>query len=86
MWKLAIYTKMSINPGIWFLEVAANGTFEFHSQAGDGTPFRAGTFSASGGHWSMEATGGYSDSGTYKFPPSGVWEATGKLGTGKWRK
>jgi hypothetical protein len=86
IWKLSIFTKMQINPGIWVLEIASNGTYEFHSEAGDGAPSQAGTFSASGGHWSMHATNGDTDGGTYKFASPGVWVATGKLGTGTWRK
>ncbi|MGC1873024.1 MAG: DUF4189 domain-containing protein [Acidobacteriaceae bacterium] len=78
--------KLSINPGYWVLEIAPNGTYEFHSEADDGAQSQAGTFSARDGHWSMHATNGYSDGGTYKFLSPNVWEATGKLGTGTWRK
>lgn len=75
-----------INPGRWVWEVAPNGTYEFHSEAPDGTPSNAGTFSASDGHWSLHSTDGYTDGGTYKFVPPDSLVATGKLGTGTWRR
>jgi hypothetical protein len=57
-----------INPSRWLWQLARNGTYEFHSEAGDGTAPHAGTFSAHDGHWSLHATNGCTDEGTYTFP------------------
>jgi hypothetical protein len=69
---------------VW--EITSNGIYEFHSEAPDGAPSHAGTFSANDGHWSLHSTDGYTDAGTYKFVPPGSWVATGRLGTGTWRR
>lgn len=67
--------------------MAPNGTYELHSEAMDNTPSNAGTFSASNGHYTLHAiTMTWDDAGTYKVQSSGVVVATGKLGTGTWRK
>lgn len=74
------------NPGRWIWEIGAHGTYEFHSEAPDGAPPQAGSFSANGGTWSMKATNGYSDGGTYQFQPPDILVATGKLGTASWHR
>ena len=78
--------ELLINPGRWVWEIAPNGTYEFHSEAPDGTASNAGTFLANDGHWSLQSTDGYTDGGTYKFVPPGSLVATGRLGTGTWRR
>jgi hypothetical protein len=70
------------NPGVWVWRIAANGTYEFHSEAGDGAAPQAGTVSASNGKWSN----GWTDGGTYTFQAPNTLLATGKLGTGAWRR
>jgi hypothetical protein len=72
--------------GTWVLEIHRDGTYKFHSEAGDGVAPNAGTFSASSGRWSLQATNGYADGGTYLFQPPDTWIATGKLGTATWRQ
>jgi hypothetical protein len=71
--------------GLWVFEILRNGTYRFHSEAGDGVAPHTGSFSANNGHWSMRATTGYADGGTYLFRAPDVWIATGRLGTGAWR-
>jgi Domain of unknown function (DUF4189) len=80
--------ELLMNPGIWVWEIGPDGTYEFHSEAPDGVPSQAGIFSASGGHWSMQATAGYpdSDGGSYMFQSPDTMIATGRLGTGTWRR
>jgi hypothetical protein len=80
--------EYSINPGRWVWQIAANGTYEFHSEAADPAPSHSGVFSASGGHWSLKSTSGFEDidGGQYKFESSSVMTATGKLGTAKWSR
>jgi Domain of unknown function (DUF4189) len=79
--------SININPGRWVWRVAANGTYELHSEAMDNTPSNAGTFSASNGHYTLHAiTMPWDDQGTYTMQSPTVVVATGKLGTGTWRK
>ena len=67
--------------------IAANGTYEFHSEAGDRAPSQAGTISARGGAWSIQAQNmKWTDTGTYTFQAPGTMIATGKLGTGTWHR
>lgn len=72
--------------GTWVLEIHRDGTYKFHSEAADGVAPNAGTFSANNGRWSLSATNGYADGGTYLFQPPDTWIATGKLGTAAWRQ
>lgn len=79
--------ELFINPGRWIWRVAPNGTYELHSEAMDNTPSNAGTFSASNGHYTLHAiTMSWDDAGTYKVQSPGVVVATGKLGTGTWKR
>ena len=77
---------MPVAKGLWVFEVLPNGTYRFHSEAGDGVAPHAGSFSSGGGHWSMRATTGYADAGTYLLQASDVWIATGRQGTATWRR
>ena len=72
------------NPGRWICEIAPHGTYQFHSEAIDGVASYAGTFSASGGYWSLQATSGWSDGGTYRFQAPDTLVMTGSLGTIAW--
>jgi hypothetical protein len=75
------------NPGRWIWRIARNGTYEFHSEAGDGAPSQAGTLTAKDGHWTIHAINfDYTDGGTYTFNAPGTLTATGKLGTGSWHR
>lgn len=79
--------EMERNPGRWIWRVAANGTYEFHSETDDNTPSNAGTFTASTGHYTLHAISmTWDDVGTYKAQSPGVVVATGKLGTGTWKR
>jgi hypothetical protein len=79
--------ELLINPGNWIWRVAANGTYEFHSEAGDGAPTHAGTFTASQDHYTLHAINlSWDDTGTYAFQGPDTVVAKGKLGTGTWRR
>jgi hypothetical protein len=78
--------ELFINPGRWVWQIGRNGTYQFHSEAGDGASTHAGTFSARDGHWSIQATSGISDGGPYTFSTPNIFVTTGKLGTGSWRR
>jgi hypothetical protein len=71
--------------GLWVFEILPNGTYRFHSEAGDGVASHTGSFSAGNRHWSMRATTGYADEGTYVLQGSDVWLTTGRQGTATWR-
>ncbi len=78
---------LDINPGRWIWRVAANGTYEFHSEAIDQAGANAGTLTSAGGHYTLHAiTTAWDDVGTYVVQSPGVIVATGKLGTGTWKK
>jgi hypothetical protein len=72
--------------GFWVWEIHADGTYAFHSEAGDGVPPHSGTFSASKGRWKLKATTGWADLGVYVFQPPDTLIATGLLGTAAWRR
>jgi hypothetical protein len=78
--------KLALQGGPWVWQIRRDGTYSFHSEAGDGAPQHAGAFSASNGHWSLKATNGYTDGGTYLFQRPDTLIAAGKLGTAAWRK
>jgi hypothetical protein len=76
-----------VNPGRWIWRIASNGTYEFHSEAGDGAPSHAGILTASQGQWTIQANNiQYADGGTYKLASPGSMVATGRLGTGTWHR
>jgi hypothetical protein len=75
------------NPGQWVWRVAGNGTYEFHSEAPDNTPSNNGTLTANGGHYTLRAISmTWEDVGTYVVQSAGTILATGKLGTGTWKR
>jgi TPR repeat protein len=78
--------EIQANGGRWILEIDADGTYKFHSEAADGVAPHAGTFSANEGRWSLQATNGYSDGGSYTFQPPDSLVMSGRLGTGTWRR
>jgi hypothetical protein len=77
--------ELPFKGGAWVWEIHPDGTYQFHSEAGDGAPSHAGTVSASNGQWSLKATTGYVDGGTYVIQYPDTLIATGHLGTGAWR-
>ena len=78
--------QLAVNGGLWLWEIHPDGTYEFHSEAPDGVAPHAGTFAASGGVWSLQATNGYADGGTYTFQGPDTLIATGHFGTGDWHR
>jgi hypothetical protein len=77
--------ELPMKDGVWVWDIRRDGTYVFHSEAGDDAPPHAGTFSASNGHWSLKSTTGYTDSGTYVYQLPDTLIATGQLGTAAWR-
>jgi hypothetical protein len=80
--------EFPMNPGRWVWEIAANGTYEFHTEAPDGAPSHAGTFSANSGIWTLVSIAGYEDTdgGTYLMQGPNTMVMTGKLGVGTWQR
>ena len=72
--------------GLWKWEILRDGTYKFHSEAGDGAPAHAGKFSARKNHWSLKATTGYTDKGLYLYQAPDILLATGNLGGAAWRR
>jgi hypothetical protein len=77
--------ELTVNNARWVWEIYRNGTYKFHTEGSDVAVSHAGTFSASNGYWSLKATTGYTDSGTYLIQPPDTLIATGQLGTAAWR-
>jgi hypothetical protein len=79
---------LPMNPGNWVWRIAANGTYEFHSEAVDPTPSQAGAITANNGKWSINALNvAYTDGGTYTFQGTDTIIGTStKLGTGTWHR
>jgi hypothetical protein len=75
---------LPIKNGLWVLNILRNGTYNFHSEAHDGTPSHAGTFSANNGHYSLKAKTGFTDAGDYLFQPPNIWIANGQHGAAAW--
>jgi hypothetical protein len=77
--------KLDAGSGIWVWQIAANGTYTFHSEALDSTAPHAGTFTASNGKYTLHAINiNWDDLGTYTMQGSTAAVMTGKLGTGTW--
>ncbi|MFZ0337053.1 MAG: hypothetical protein WAL45_03415, partial [Terracidiphilus sp.] len=77
--------KLNVGSGIWVWQISANGTYEVHSEALDGTLPNAGTFTASNGKYTLHATSTtWDDLGTYSMQGPAAVSMTGKLGTGTW--
>ncbi len=75
--------RLPVKTGNWVLEVTADGTYKFHSEARDGAPSHAGVITASKGQWTLAATTGlpgYTDRGQYLFQKPNIWMLNGKLG------
>ena len=77
--------KLPFKGGPWVWVIHRDGTYEFHSEAGDGAEPNAGKFAAKNGHWMLKATSGYTDAGIYRFQGRDTWIATGQWGTAPWR-
>lgn len=76
---------LAVPRGRWVMVTRDDGTYDFHSEASDGVAPHSGRFDAHNGRWSLQATTGYTDGGTYEVLPSGAFVATGRLGTGAWQ-
>lgn len=79
--------EIPVNGGRWFLEVDPRQTYAFHSDANDRAPTTSGSFATSAGYWSLRATTGYTDAGTYSIQPPNIFVATSQRLPGKafWR-
>ena len=81
--------QVPVKSGNWVWEIAANGTYQFHSEAPDGAPSHSGVVTAGNGQWTLAATTGlpgYTDSGPYLFQAPNIWMAKGKWGGAAWTR
>jgi hypothetical protein len=70
---------------VW--EIHKDGTYNFHAEGPGAAPAHSGTFAASNGHYVLNSTTiAWNDKGTYELTDSATLVATGKLGTGTWRR
>lgn len=77
---------LPINGGRWLWKIDANGTYSFHSEAADGAAPHAGMLTAKNGVWTLRATNGYNDGGTYRFEPPDTLYVTDRMGTSVWHR
>jgi hypothetical protein len=84
------YWKASVAGGMWILQIAANGTYTFHSAAPSSPgnePMHNGTFTTNNGNYAMHAISIVFDSqGTYTVQGSskGTLQMNGKFGSSTW--
>ncbi len=77
---------LPVNLGRWLWQIDPQGSYAFHSEAADGVPPHSGTFAARDGVWTLQATNGYGDGGTYIFQAPDALVASGRLGTAAWHR
>jgi hypothetical protein len=77
---------LPLSGGRWLWKINANGTYAFHSEAADGVAPHAGMFAAKEGVWSLRATNGYVDGGTYRFAAPDTLLVTGHSGSAGWHR
>ncbi len=84
------YWKANVSGGLWILQIAANGTYTFHSAAPaspGNEPMHNGTFTASNGRYTLHAISMVlDDQGTYAIEGAskGTLQMTAKLWSGTW--
>ena len=84
------YWKATVSGGMWILQIAANGTYTFHSAApaAPGNQFmHNGTFTTSNGNYTMHAINvAFDTQGTYAIQGSskGTLQMTGSSGSSTW--
>jgi hypothetical protein len=84
------YWKANVEGGLWILQIAANGTYTFHSAAPSSPgnqPMHNGTFTTSNGKYTMHAISIVFDTqGTYTIQGSskGTLEMSGEFGSTTW--
>jgi hypothetical protein len=84
------YWKANVSGGMWILQIAANGTYTFHSAAPSAPgnqPMHNGTFTTSNGSYTMHAISIVFDTqGTYTIQGSskGTLQMNGKDGSSTW--
>jgi len=84
------YWKANVEGGLWILQIAANGTYTFHSAAPSfpgNEPMHNGTFTTSNGKYTMHAISIVFDTqGTYTIQGSskGTLEMSGEFGSNTW--
>jgi hypothetical protein len=78
---------LPVKTGNWVWEIAADGSYKFHSEALDGAPSHSGVFTASNWQWTLAATAGipgYTDNGQYLYQAPNILMAKGLHGGVAW--
>ena len=84
-WEIVAPTPVGTVRWVW--EIHKNGTYSFHAEGPGAAPAHSGTFAASKGHYVLNSTTmAWNDTGTYQLTDSATLIATGRLGTGTWRR
>jgi hypothetical protein len=70
--------------GLWIWKIAPDGHYSFSTEGDPSHQPHSGTVTLEDGHWSLRATNGYSDEGSYTYDAPDTLVVTDKLGTGHW--
>ncbi len=77
--------ELPVGNGRWVWQIDPRGTYQFHSETGDGAK-HFGSFASNGKVWELHTSTGDIDGGSYTIQAPDLFIATGKLGTGNWRR
>jgi hypothetical protein len=84
-WDLQVPGAAGLSRWVW--DIHENGTYDFHDEGPGGAPSHSGSLSASGGQYTLVSTTmAWNDTGTYRLEGDNTLVASGKLGTGSWRR
>ncbi len=84
-WQLSVPNPQGT--ALWIWKINADGSYSFHSEGPGSPPPHSGSFSATGGQYTLKSTTmNWTDSGAYQVLNPSTMEATGRLGTGVWQR
>src|SRR5579885_807669 len=86
-WEIMVPNSQGVARWVW--EIHADGTYSFHSEGSRAAPPHSGNVTFMNGMWALQATTGlpgWTDGGTYQVSDPNTLVATGRLGTGIWRR
>jgi hypothetical protein len=77
--------ELPVGKGRWVWQIDPRGTYQFHSETGDGAR-HFGSFASNAKVWALHSSTGAIDSGPYTVKAPDRFIATGVLGTGNWHR
>jgi len=84
-WEIMVPNQDGVARWVW--EIHGDGTYAFHAEGPGNLPSHSGIFEAQRGHYHLQSTTmTWTDDGTYQPIHGDTLTATGRLGTGSWRR